>query len=72
MRYQTVEFGELDFHLRTLRDRQQCTEDLAEAESYGISSATWPLFGVLWQSEELLSSLMLKQDIHGMRVLEVG
>lgn len=72
VRYQTVEFGELDFHLRTLRDRQQCDDQMNLAESLGISSATWSLFGVLWPAEELLSQLMLLEDLGTKRILEVG
>jgi predicted nicotinamide N-methyase len=71
-RYQTIELGETDYHLRTLRDLQQCPDDLVEASDQGVSSATWPLFGVLWQSEELLSGLMVTQDIKNIRILEVG
>jgi predicted nicotinamide N-methyase len=72
VRYQTVEFGELDFHLRALRDRQQCDDHTELAESFGISSATWPLFGVLWPAEEFLAHLMLEEDLGGRRILEVG
>jgi len=71
-RYQTIELGETDYHLRTLRDAQQCPDDLVDTSGLGVSSATWPLFGVLWQSEELLSELMLTQEIDGLRILEVG
>ncbi|MDG2277530.1 MAG: methyltransferase domain-containing protein [Pseudomonadales bacterium] len=71
-RYQTVELGGKDFHLRSLRDRQQCPDDITEAEACGISSATWPLFGILWQSEELLATIVLDEEIANRRILEVG
>lgn len=72
VRYQTIEFGDTDVHLRTLRDNQQFSDDLHEAEDLGISSATWPLFGVVWESGEILARLMHTHDIRGLRVLEVG
>lgn len=71
-RYQTIELGDTDYHLRTLRDIQQCPDDLIELNDQGVSSATWPLFGVLWQSEKLLSELMVTQHIEHLRILEVG
>ena len=72
MRFQTLDFGDLDYHLRGLRDTQQCAEAISELERFGISSATWPLFGVLWRSEELLSHLMLTEDLGSKRILEIG
>lgn len=72
IRYQTIEFGELDIHLRTLRDRQQFSDPEGVAERLGISSATWPLFGVVWESSEVLAQLMVGFEIDGKRILEVG
>ena len=70
-RYQTLEFGETDIHLRTLRDRQQFLDVDGVSEDLGISSATWPLFGVVWQSSEVLAHLMSDFDIAG-KYLIVG
>jgi predicted nicotinamide N-methyase len=71
-RYQTLEVGDHDIHLRTLRDRQQYADPHGHAEALGISSATWPLFGIVWASGEVLAQLMLDYDIAGRRILEVG
>ena len=71
-RFQTIEMGGEDFHLRSLRDVQQCPLAIEDMEILGISSATWPLFGVLWRSEELLSHLMVTEDVSDKRVLELG
>lgn len=71
-RYQTLEFGDTDIHVRTLRDKQQFVDKDGIAEKLGISSATWPLFGVIWASGELLAQLMLVHEVEGKRVLEVG
>lgn len=70
--YQTLEFGDSDLHLRTLRDRQQYSDPNHSAEDLGISSASWPLFGVVWPSSLVLASLMLEHQIEGVRILEVG
>ncbi|WP_315853600.1 class I SAM-dependent methyltransferase [Marinobacterium arenosum] len=72
MRYQTIEFGGVDIHLRTLRDRQQFSDPEGTAEKLGISSATWPLFGIVWPSGEVLAHLMADFEIEGKRILEVG
>jgi len=72
VRYQTIEFDDNDIHLRTLRDNQQFSDDEGEAEALGISSATWPLFGIVWPSGEVLAHLMSDFDIKGKRILEVG
>ena len=72
VRYQTIEFGEIDIHVRTLRDNQQFSDDDGVAEQLGISSASWPLFGIVWDTGRVLANLMLDYDISGRRVLEVG
>lgn len=72
VRYQTVEFGVTDIHVRTLRDSCQFSDDDGIALRKGISSATWPLFGVLWTSGRILAHLMHDYDCEGLRILEVG
>ncbi len=71
-KYQTIEFGENDIHLRTLRDRQQFSDDEKVAEKLGISSATWSLFGVIWPSSEVLANFIYDYDFKNKRILEVG
>ena len=72
VRYQTIEFGEVDIHLRTLRDNQEFQDKDGEAEKLGISSASWPLFGVVWDAGKVLAHHMCDYDITGKRILEVG
>jgi predicted nicotinamide N-methyase len=72
IRYQTIEFDNVDIHVRTLRDRLQFSDDDGVAEKLGISSATWPLFGVIWDSSLVLAHLMFDFDIDGKRILEIG
>ena len=72
IRYQTFEFGEVDIHIRSLRDRQQYLDSGGVAEGLGISSASWPLFGVVWSSSEVLANLIFDYNIDGKRILEIG
>ena len=58
--------------LRSLLDRQQFHDPLGEAERAGISSATWPLFGLLWPSGRVLAHAMQSFELDGKRILEVG
>ncbi len=70
--YQTIEFDKTDIHLRTLRDKQQYFDKDNIAENLGISSATWPLFGVVWPSSIVLANYMLNYDFANKRILEIG
>ncbi|WVI84620.1 hypothetical protein VSX76_12665 [Methylophaga thalassica] len=72
VRYQTIEVGDMDIHLCTLRDKQQFSDPEGEADDMGISSATWPLFGVVWPSSIVLANHMLDYDIKNKRILEIG
>jgi len=72
IRYQTIEFGDMDIHVRTLRDKQEFSDDDDVAGKLGISSASWPIFGTVWASGEVLAHLMCDFQIAGKRILEVG
>lgn len=72
VRYQTIEFGATDIHIRSLRDNQEFSDDEGTAEELGISSASWPLFGIVWPSGEVLAQLMVDYTIGEKRILEVG
>ncbi len=72
VRYQTLEFGDVDIHVRTLRNVQEFSDVDGVAARLGIGSATWPLFGVVWTSSEILAGLMVDYEIEGRRILELG
>ncbi len=72
IRYHTIEFSGFDIHVRTLRDNQQFSDPKGIALKLGISSATWPLFGIIWDSGEVLAHLMVDYHVEGKRILEVG
>ena len=70
--YQTIEFGKTDIHLCTLRNTQEFHDPKGIAEDLGISSASWPIFGVVWPSSLVLAHFISDYDTHSKRVLEVG
>lgn len=70
--HQMVHIGVRSVRLRTLLNNQQFDDPDGEAEALGISSATWPLFGVVWPSGEVLARLMANESLSGQRILEVG
>lgn len=72
VRYQTIEFGTTDIHLCTLRDKQQFSDPKGIADALGISSAMWPLFGVIWPSSLVLAHYISNYETAGKRILEVG
>ena len=70
--YQTIEFGKIDIHLCTLRNKQEFHDPEGIAAELGISSATWPIFGVVWPSSLVLAHHIRNYDIGTKRVLEIG
>jgi predicted nicotinamide N-methyase len=72
IRYQTIEFDNIDIHLCTLRDKQQFSDPKGVARDLGISSASWSLFGVLWPSSIVLANYMMDYVTEGKRILEIG
>jgi len=72
LRYQTIEFNKTDIHLCTLRDNQEFNDPHDVAKNLGISSAFWPLFGVIWPSSLVLAHYMVDYETRGKRILEIG
>lgn len=72
LRYQTIEFGKTDIHLCTLRNKQEFHDPEGIAEDLGISSAAWPIFGIVWPSSLVLAHFVCNYDIGSKRVLEIG
>jgi predicted nicotinamide N-methyase len=65
--------GVADLQIRSLLDRQQFSDPLGIAARAGISSASWPLFGLLWPSGlHLAAHLALRPVTVGERILEIG
>ena len=62
-----------DVIIRSLLDLQQFSDPTGDAERIGISSAMWPLFGMLWPSgAHLAARLALRPVLTGERILEIG
>jgi predicted nicotinamide N-methyase len=65
--------GVADLTIRSLLDRQQYADPFGNADRRGISSATWPLFGLLWPSGAHLAARLAARPVRpGERILEVG
>lgn len=68
-RYQ---IGTVSYRIRTLCNRRQFFDPDGCAERVGISSASWPLFGVVWPAGLALAEEMSRFPIVGKQILEVG
>jgi predicted nicotinamide N-methyase len=68
----THRIGANDYHVRALLDRQQFWDPDGCAERAGISSAAWPLFGVVWPSGIALAQEINDLAVDGMSILEIG
>lgn len=65
--------GAAHLHIRSLLDRLQYSDPLDAAASLGISSAAWPMFGLLWPSARHLADRMAAHPVlAGERILEIG
>lgn len=61
-----------DLLIRSLLDKNQFHDPLDEALNLGISSATWPLFGLLWPSGARMAERMALRPVTSERILEIG
>lgn len=61
-----------DLVIRALLDNNQFHDPLDEALNLGISSASWPLFGLLWPSGLRMAERMALRPVTGERILEIG
>ncbi len=61
-----------NLNIRSLLDREQFSDPAGVAERLGISSATWPLFGLLWPSGHQLAERIATRTVSAERILEIG
>ncbi len=61
-----------DYQVESLKDLQQFSDPDGLAERLGISSATWPLFGVIWPSGLVLADILGRYNLEGLKILELG
>jgi predicted nicotinamide N-methyase len=71
-RLRTLQVGGQPTLIRALSDKLQFHDPLGEAERRGISSAAWPLFGLVWPSALVLAGHLQTVDVGARRVLELG
>jgi predicted nicotinamide N-methyase len=65
--------GAANLLIRSLLNGQQFSDPQGDAARLGISSATWPMFGLLWPSGVLLAARMATHVLRpGERILEIG
>lgn len=64
--------GVANLNIRSLLDHMQYADDEGEAEKLGISSAQWPLFGLLWPSALHLAARVGQRVVSAERILELG
>lgn len=65
--------GVAALRIRSLLDRQQFADPQGLALARGISSASWPLFGLLWPSGLHLAAAMAGRALRpGESILEIG
>jgi predicted nicotinamide N-methyase len=65
--------GVADVHIRSLLDRQQYADPQGAAAALGISSAAWPLFGLVWPSARQLAAVVAQRPVNDdERILEIG
>jgi predicted nicotinamide N-methyase len=72
VKLETITGSGADLMLRSLLDRIQYHDPDGEAERAGIPPASWPLFGLLWPSGQVLAGVMATYELAGRRVLELG
>ena len=72
LKSETITVNNIDYAICTLADRQQFSDSEQQAAALGISSATWPLFGVVWPASRVLAATVSLFELDGMRVLEIG
>lgn len=68
----THRIGTDDYRIRALLDRQQYWDPDGDAERAGISSASWPLFGLVWPAGLALADEMSRFALAGRSVVEIG
>ncbi|MBC7956759.1 MAG: SAM-dependent methyltransferase [Cytophagales bacterium] len=72
IKLETISVAGLAMQVRSLLDKQQFHDPDGEAERIGISSAAWPLFGLVWPSALVLAAHMQDAALGERRILEVG
>ena len=60
------------YNIKSLKDKTQFFDPEGEAAALGISSAMWPISGILWPSGCVLAEIISELPLNNLRILEVG
>ena len=72
VKHEHFTFGNSDFEIRSLLDRQQYWDPDGEAARANVAETMWPIFGQVWPAGLFLAELMSGFPSKGKRILEVG
>ena len=72
LKHETIQINHINYNIRSLKNKQQFYDHEDRALALGISSATWPLFGVVWPAARILAQTVCVFEIGNKRVLEIG
>lgn len=72
LKQEKYRFAGVDYRICSLLDRNQYDDSDFESQELGISSATWPLFGMVWPAAQVLVNRVIPEILSGRRILEIG
>ncbi len=67
-----VRVGSFKAKIRALSDHNQFDDPKGKAKNAGICSASWSLFGQLWQASRVLAKAVKHIEIEDRRIIELG
>lgn len=67
-----VRVGAFQARIRALSDHNQFSDPNGKAKNAGICSASWSLFGQLWQASRVLAQAVKHIEIEDRRIIELG
>lgn len=67
-----VSVGNFKAKIRALSDHNQFYDPKGKAKNAGICSASWSLFGQLWQASKVLAKAVKHIEIEDRRIIELG
>lgn len=62
----------VSYYIKSLKDKTQFFDPEGTAAALGISSAMWPISGMLWPSGIMLAEVISESPLNNLRILEVG
>lgn len=72
LKHDSFDINNVTYLISSLKDNQQYDDQDHESIALGISSATWPLFGIVWPTSIYMALNIHKCEVEGKSVLEIG